>query len=85
MSISLCLCGVLDSEMEETRDSHQSDRKDWTEEALLPTLSLLNVPHPTIPNFYQRCFEYVERGQWSSETERVETGQWFFKPEPDGT
>ena len=61
--------------MEEARDSFLDDR---TEEELLPTISLLNVPHPTVPDLYQRCFEYVERWQWSGETELVETGEWFF-------
>ena len=70
--------------MEESRESYRSDLNDLTEEPLLPTISLLTVPHPTIPNLYQRCFEYVERWQWSWETERVETGQWFFEPKPDG-
>jgi hypothetical protein len=44
----------------------------------LPTIALIHVPHPTIPNLYQCCFEYVEPWQWSPETETVETGRWFF-------
>ena len=64
--------------MEEARDSFLDDP---TEEALLPTISLIHVPHPRIANLYQRCFEYVERWQWSGETERVETGDWFFASE----
>ena len=46
----------------------------------LPTISLVHVPHPKIPNLYQRCFEYLEPWQWSPVTELVETGQWFFSP-----
>ena len=66
---------------EEARDSFLDDR---TEEELLPTISLINVPHPTVQDLYQRCFEYVERWQWSGETERVETGEWFFASEARG-
>ena len=44
----------------------------------LPTIALIHVPHPTIPNLYQCCYEYVEPWQWSPETELVETGRWFF-------
>jgi len=61
--------------MEERPDTYR-DVTDWTEEALLPTIALINLPHPTIPNRYQRCYEYVERGQWDCETEVVQTGQW---------
>ena len=70
--------------MEESHESYRNDLHDWTDEALLPTIALLHVPHPTIPRLYQRCFEYVEPWQWSGETERVETGQWFFATEPEG-
>ena len=63
--------------MEERRESFRND-VDWTEDVLLPTISLINVPHPTIPNLYQRCYEYVERWQWDWQTELVETGRWFF-------
>jgi len=41
------------------------------------------VTHHYVTALYQRCFEYVERWQWSWETERVETGHWFFASEPD--
>ena len=54
---------------------------DDLEEILLPTIAVVNVPHPQIPNLYQRCFAYAERWQWSGETELVETGCWFFAPE----
>ena len=64
--------------MEERRESSRNDLNDWTEDVLLPTIALINVPHPTIPNLYQRCYEYVERGQWDWETELVETGRWFY-------
>ena len=70
--------------MEEHRDSYRNDLNDYTEDVLLPTISLINVPHPTIPRLYQRCYEYVERGQWDWQTELVETGRWYYKPEPDG-
>jgi hypothetical protein len=57
--------------------------RDWLREQragdhYLPTISLIHVPHPKIPNLYQRCFEYLEPWQWSPVTELVETGQWFF-------
>ena len=63
-----------------SRKDARIDRNDLTEDVLLPTIALLHVPHPTIPNLYQRCYEYVERGQWDWETELVETGRWFYKP-----
>ncbi len=69
--------------MDKRRDSYRNDIHDLTEDVLLPTIALLLVPHPTIPNLYQRCYEYVERGQWDWETERVETGCWFFEPETE--
>lgn len=56
---------------------------DLTEEELLPTISLIRIPHPAIPNLYQHGFEYVERWQWSWETECVETGRWFFASQTD--
>ena len=67
--------------MEEHRDSYRNDLNDYTEDVLLPTISLINVPHPTIPRLYQRCYEYVERGQWDWQTELVETGRWYYEPE----
>jgi hypothetical protein len=67
--------------MEEFRESYRNDLNDLTEDVLLPTISLIHVPHPTIPNLYQRCFEYVDRGQWDCETELVATGRWYFKTE----
>ena len=69
--------------MEERRDSYRNDLNDLTEDVLLPTIALIHVPHPTIPHLYQRCYEYVERGQWDWETELVETGRWFYQREPD--
>lgn len=44
----------------------------------LPTIALIHIAHPSIPNLYQCCFEYVEPWQWSPETELVESGRWFF-------
>ena len=44
----------------------------------LSTITLVNIPHPQIPNLFQRCYEYVEPWQWSPEVELVETGQWFY-------
>jgi len=44
----------------------------------LPTISLIHLPHPKIPNLYQRCFEYAEPWDWSPVTELVETGEWFY-------
>ena len=43
----------------------------------LPTISLISIPHPKIPNLCQRCFEYTEPWDWSPVTELVETGKWF--------
>ena len=56
---------------------------DDLDEELRPTISLINVPHPRIPNLYQRCYEYVEPWQWSAEAELVQTGHWFFAPAAD--
>ena len=70
--------------MEERRESSRNDLNDWTEDVLLPTIALINVPHPTIPNLYQRCYEYVERGQWDWETELVETGGWCYEQGKSG-
>ena len=61
---------------------------DNLDEALLPTISILDFPHPQIPNLFQHCFTYAEGWQWSPETELVETGVWFFgedTPEQNGT
>jgi len=66
--------------MDRQNDSYRNDASDLTEDVLLPTIALINVPHTTIPNLYQRCFEYVERSQWDWETELVVTGRWFYKP-----
>jgi len=54
------------------RQSREQDQE------LLPTISLIPVPHPKIPNLYQYCYEYVEPWQWSSGAELVETGRWYF-------
>jgi hypothetical protein len=51
------------------------------DEELLPTISLVHIPHGKIRNLYQCCFEYIEPWQWSAEAERVETGRWFFGSE----
>ena len=45
---------------------------------LLPTIALIHVPHPQIPNLFQCCYEYVEPWQWSAGAEMVETGRWFY-------
>ncbi|OFW02991.1 MAG: hypothetical protein A3H94_03520 [Acidobacteria bacterium RIFCSPLOWO2_02_FULL_60_20] len=63
------------SEEERPRQSYRQDDGD---DHFLPTISLIHLPHPKIPNLYQRCFEYNEPWQWSPVTELVETGQWFF-------
>ncbi len=52
-------------------------------EELLPTISLIHVPHAKIPNLFQCCYEYVDPWEWSRETELVETGRWFFGPVKD--
>ena len=53
---------------------------EFLENTLLPTIALVYLPHESIPDFYQLCYEYVEPSQWSSEAERVETGVWVFAP-----
>ena len=67
--------------MERQSDSYRNDANDLTEDVLLPTIALINVRHATIPNLYQRCFEFVDRAQWDWETELVGTGRWFYKPQ----
>ncbi|MBI4465528.1 MAG: hypothetical protein HY647_12555 [Acidobacteria bacterium] len=54
-------------------------------EERLPTIALVNLPHPQIPDLYQRCYAYVEPWQWSPEVELVETGQWLVGPESEET
>ena len=73
--------------MEEHRDRRQNQRRespsrseDESDDDRLPTISLVQEPHPTIANLFQHCFEYVEPWSWSVEAERVETGKWFFSP-----
>ena len=69
---------------EEPYDPNSGDSLDRTQnEDLLPTISLICIPHATIPNLYQYCYEYVEPWQWSPGTELVETGCWFFEPAGD--
>ena len=58
----------------------QRPSDEFLEDELLPTIALVYVPHESVPNFYQRCYEYVEPWQWSSEAERIETGIWVFAP-----
>ena len=60
--------------------SRQRPSGEFLEDSLLPTIALVYVPHESIPNFYQRCDEYVEPWPWSSAAERVETGLWVFAP-----
>ncbi len=72
--------GPVNGQSEPSRDCH----KDHLEDELLPTITLIQVPHPQIPDLFQYCFEYVERWQWSAETELVETGRWFFGRRWDG-
>ena len=67
------------NDSEQHRDASGQDHgDDHADDQSLPTISLIHVPHPKIPNLYQRCFEYLEPWQWSPVTELVETGQWFF-------
>ena len=56
----------------------RESRQDSDGDHYLPTISLVLTPHPTIPQLYQRCFEYTEPWQWSPETELVETHQWIL-------
>ena len=61
----------------------KSPQGEETGEHCLPTISLIHLPHPKIPNLYQCCFEYIEPWQWSPVTELVETGRWFFASKPE--
>ena len=45
----------------------------------LGRIALVYLPHPTIANLYQCCFDYVEPWQWSRETEQVPTGRWIIR------
>ena len=65
---------------DEAPDNGQAREAD---DHLLPTISLVHVPHAKILNLYQCCSEYVEPWQWSPEAELVETGRWFFGPPKD--
>ncbi|MBI2819718.1 MAG: hypothetical protein HYX73_07045 [Acidobacteria bacterium] len=67
--------------MEPNREWEQrrnATREEDADDHYLPTISLIHIPHPKIPNLYQGCFEYMEPWQWSPVTELVVTGQWFF-------
>ncbi len=68
-----------DSQSEE----QSCDRRDDEGAELLPTISLVLVPHATISNLFQYCYEYVDPWSWSAEAERVETGRWFFSSPED--
>jgi hypothetical protein len=70
-----------------SRGCQGEGNRDWLREQqagdhYLPTVSLAHIPHPTIPNLFQRCFEYSEPWQWSPVTELVETGQWVVAGSP---
>jgi len=45
----------------------------------LGRIALYYVAHPTIPNLYQCCFDYVEPWDWSRQTERIATGRWIYR------
>lgn len=49
----------------------------------LGRIALYYEAHPTIPNLYQCCFDYIEPWDWSRQTEHVETGRWV-RLEDDG-
>ena len=71
------------------RNKKSFDRE-WEKEEddaveLLPTISIIHIPHAKIPNLYQYCFEYVDPLGWSAEAELVETGRWFFDPPKAGS
>lgn len=69
------------AESREDRPQHSPLPEDDSDDRL-PTISLVRKPHPTIPNLFQHCFEYVEPRSWSVGAERVETGKWFIsRPE----
>jgi hypothetical protein len=48
----------------------------------LGRIALYYVAHPTIPNLYQCCFDYVEPWDWSRQTERIATGRWIYRTAP---
>ena len=67
------------------RRRESSSSREESDDDCLPTISLIQEPHPTIAHLFQHCFEYVEPWSWSVEAERVETGKWFFsRPEETG-
>jgi hypothetical protein len=75
----------MDENMESRRNQRReapSRPEDESDDDRLPTIALVQQPHPSIANLFQHCFEYVEPWSWSVEAERVETGKWFFsRPE----
>jgi hypothetical protein len=71
-----------DEDRRARRQEAASRQDDDTDDDRLPTIALVQQPHPTIAHLFQHCFEYVEPWSWSVEAERVETGKWFFsRPE----
>jgi hypothetical protein len=59
---------------------HSRSRQSAYDYEMLPTISLVNVPHAKIPNLFQCCYEFVDPWEWSQQAELVETGRWFFGP-----
>ena len=56
---------------------HMDESDHW-----LGRIALYYVAHPTIPNLYECCFDYVEPWEWSRETEHISTGRWVHRESP---
>ena len=48
----------------------------------LGRIALYYEAHPTIPNLYHCCFDYIEPWDWSRETEHATTGRWIHLESP---
>jgi hypothetical protein len=58
-------------------DFHLDGSDHW-----LGRIAIYYIAHPTIPNLYHCCFDYVEPWDWSRETEHVPTGRWVHLVSP---
>lgn len=57
---------------------HMNESDHW-----LGRIALYYVAHPTIPNLYHCCFDYIEPWDWSRETEHLTTGLWIRRNGPN--
>lgn len=51
---------------------HMPESDHW-----LGRIAIYYAAHPTIPNLYECCFDYIEPWDWSRQTEHVLTGRWI--------